>query len=243
MAGFAGDIPATRINFLTHVMRLQGKEGLLLYGGNNIEGDSYDDIYHLNLHQKKWTCVYRGETINKLSAEGKKVTFCGSKLVEVGSGSPGVLDLIRILDICELFSAENDFAAVMVEHLQALCSEVEEQINEVVAVMASEPQENDFEGLRNAMGGIFTVSNKAEALEYNLDTLHEISSYLQAGGETSAVEVAAKASALHEQWLASKKAMPSLRKAIKPQIEQHGGRIKDEIAAFTDEATPPSMPT
>eukprot|EP00966_Prymnesium_polylepis_P231205 5350462-Prymnesium_polylepis.1 len=53
------------------------------------------------------------------------------------------------------------------------------------------------------------------------------------GGPVAAVSQ--KAMALHETWVSAKKAMPALRKAIKPQIESHGSRIKEEINAFTDE--------
>ena len=35
--------------------------------------------------------------------------------------------------------------------------------------------------------------------------------------------------------MGAKKKMPQLKKAIKPQIESEGHRIKDEIASFTDE--------
>eukprot|EP00966_Prymnesium_polylepis_P231206 5350462-Prymnesium_polylepis.2 len=45
--------------------------------------------------------------------------------------------------------------------------------------MENEPADGDFEALRSAMGGIYTISNKSDALEYDLDTLHEIAAYLQ----------------------------------------------------------------
>ena len=53
----------------------------------------------------------------------------------------------------------------------AQAAKVEEQVKEVAAVMDTEPADGDFDWLRNAMGGIYTITNKSDALEYDLDTV------------------------------------------------------------------------
>ena len=38
--------------FLTNVMKHGGAERLFVYGGKNAEGDSFDDLYQLNIEEK-----------------------------------------------------------------------------------------------------------------------------------------------------------------------------------------------
>ena len=115
---------------------------------------------------------------------------------------------------------------------------IEKRVHAVSAGVAEVPMEGDFEALRKVMGCIFEVRNKADEIEYELDSLAEAGSYLAGLAEPNAVPVAgynSRTAKLLEEWTVAKKSTPALRKAIKSMIEVEASRISDEVKAFENQ--------
>ena len=198
--------------------------------------DAFDDLYVYASETKTWTCLYKGEAINKLSLEGRQVCFCGKLLVAVAVGSPGQIDLVSTLDIEELEKDGDNFLPVTIENMKARAVGVEEAVRFIADGLENTPEEGDFSALKHAMDCIYQAKNRADELEFELDSLQEVASYLGELGEGGAVSMAAgKVQQLQEAWSSSKKKLPILRKAIKPQIEAEGSRISEEIKEFEEE--------
>ena len=111
--GVDGEPPSRRKKFLLHAHA--GK--LYVHGGEGKEGDVYDDLYMLDMGEKRWTCLYKGENVNALSASGRRVAFCGNMLVSVSVGSPGMLDAVTMLDMTKLTASEAQFVPTMAANL------------------------------------------------------------------------------------------------------------------------------
>jgi hypothetical protein len=102
--------------------------------------------------------------------------------------------------------------------------------------MDASPDPNDFEGLRAAMARIYDISTKGDYIEYELDSLQDLSAYLMTTGESGPVPAAQKKiEQLKESWSAAKKKKPVLTKTLKPLRDSHGARIEGEIKTFQGE--------
>ena len=77
------------------------------------------------------------------------------------------------------------FNPTMIESCKARVAEIEKQVRVVADGMDIVPEAGDFDALRHAMACIYDVKTKSNAIEFELDTLHEITGYLLAAGEKS----------------------------------------------------------
>ena len=226
--GVDGEAPCRRRKYQLHVHN----NNLYVHGGEGRDGELFDDVYMLNMAAKRWSCLYRGENINALSAAGRRVAFVGATLVSVAVGSPGVLDAVTQLDLDAL--GESQFVPTMAANLAERLTAVTRRVGDVAEGVEAPPEPNDFDGLRKVMGCVYEVRNKAEDVEYEIDALHEIASYLSSLDEApdNVAPKLKEVDALGDTWTAAKKKVPALRKAIRPAIEAETLRITDEIREF-----------
>lgn len=96
----------------------------------------------------------------------------------MATGTPGALDAVASMEIADL--ATNPFGPTMSKSLKERLADVEASVRAVTAGIDVVPSEGDSEGLRKAMSCIYDLRVKATELELELDTLVEISSYLEA---------------------------------------------------------------
>jgi len=235
--GVSGEIPTPRKRTQLEVT----KDAVFLYGGVNGQGDTFDELYKLELPSLVFTRLHVGEMMNKLTTAARQSTFVGGKLVSISTGEKGALDVVQEIDILGekgLADKTDYFALAMIADLKVRVAEVEKQVKVVAEGMDIMPEPGDFEALRHAMACIFDVKTKADAIEFELDTLQDVGGYLANMGEAGPVTLAnQKIAQLQESWAGAKKKTPALKKAIKPLIDAQGTRISDEIKAFEKEVT------
>ena len=174
LPGVSGEIPSPRKQCQFEVT----KDALLVYGGINSEGDFFDELYSVSLPELVFTRLHKSEMINKLSAETKKTCFVSGKLLSVTSSEKGPLDVVSTISIDELASNGNDFQSQMIDSLKARVAAIEGQVKVIAEGMDTTPEEGDFDGLRHAMACIFDVKTKSDAIEYELDNLADLATYL-----------------------------------------------------------------
>lgn len=228
LPGVSGDVPSPRKQCQLEVT----KDSMLIYGGVNSEGDFFDELYSVSLPDLVFTRLHQSEMVNKLTSETKKSCFVAGKLLSVTSSEKGPLDVVTSLAIDELQTNGNDFVPEMIASLKSRVAVVEKQVKVIAEGMETTPEDGDFEGLRHAMAQIFDVKTKSDAIEYELDNLADLATYLSMDNASAVQPSANKVGTLQEMFGVAKKRMPVLKKALRPLIEGQSARIQGEITEF-----------
>lgn len=232
LPGVSGEVPAPRKGAQFEVT----KDVMYMSGGVNKDGDVFDEVYAIALPSLEFSCVHKAEMVLKMATGQRQATFCAGRVVSVSSASQGALDLVTSLDLAEV-TKPAEFGPTMIDNLKQRLEAIDKTVTRVAVGMDTIPEAGDseehFAALRHAMACIFDVKTKADAIEFELDTLQDITAYLTAQGEAGPVAAAAKkVAALQEAWSGAKKKTPALKKTIKPLIDTQAARISDEIRAF-----------
>ena len=109
-----GEAPSRRRKYLLHVHNNK----LYVHGGAGRDGELFDDVYMLDMGAKRWSCLYKGENVNALSAAGRRVAFVNATLVSISVGSPGVLDAVTVLDLDALNESQVGIWNIRRDHME-----------------------------------------------------------------------------------------------------------------------------
>lgn len=232
----AADVPTARRNFAATVVNRR----LYVYGGDGLRGETYDDLYRLDMTARTWSRLYAGMTLPR--PDGKagpsphwRGVFMELRVVRVSVGGTGRLDVVQALDVLEFEAEEEAEMAAMQTNLAERTAAVGRRVREVAAGMEAELAEGDFAQLRMVMSCVSEVRNRSAETEYEIDVLLEQCALL---GRMVRDEASAAAEAelreLAALWAACKRRLVAVRRTLKGPVEREINRVADEVKAFED---------
>jgi dynein heavy chain len=230
----AADVPTARRNFAVAVVDRR----LYVYGGEGLRGETYDDLYRLDMTTRSWSRLYAGMTLPR--ADGKagpsahwRGVFVWPRVVRASVGASGRLDLVQALDVRELEAEEEAEMAAMQANLAERAAAVGRRVREVAAGMQTELEEGDFAQLRMVMGCVSEVRNRSAETDYEIDVLLELCALLgRMGGTEASAAAAAELRELAALWASCKRRLVEVRRTIKGPMERETNRVADEVKAF-----------
>jgi dynein heavy chain len=230
-----GSAPAPRTGFLVEM--INGKA--FVYGGLSTDGETaFDDVHVLDAQTKTWTRLYSAE-IAKGVALSRRSCFCGTKIIAMAKGAVGdAVELVEVLDLAPLLEPKNsDFKSVMLDLMQKQLTDLTANVNGLNQAISIESAEDDTVALHKIMKGLKGVRDETAQLEYITDQMDDMIAYMAKNNMGKTEPLKRKLDAIVEVLSATKKAAPTVRKAVKPLQDAEAMRTIETLAGFEERMT------
>ena len=215
------------------MMESVSNSSLMLYGGVN--ENPINDAFIFDCNKRKWKLVYRADP-SVCEPTGALATVHAGKLLTVSSTGGNRFDVVATLDpdLSDNFS----FTSCMKNGVSKQLDKLEKFFNMTEGAFGmaddSEKLKESFDVLMKVMGALFDARTRKEAIDLELDCIHETLFMLN----KAKIPTTANDKRLEEarlQWEAIANLTPEVREAVNPvqEARSEGIRKRSRMAPTT----------
>ena len=216
------------------MMESVSDSSLMLYGGVN--ENPINDAFIFDCNKRVWKLMYRADP-SVCEPTGALATVHAGKLLTVSSTGGNRFDVVATLDpdLSDNFS----FTSCMKNGVSKQLDKLEKFFNMTEGAFGmaddSEKLKESFDVLMKVMGALFDARTRKEAIDLELDCIHETLFMLN----KAKIPTTANDKRLEEarlQWEAIANLTPEVREAVNPVQEARSEGIRKKIKDGTDNA-------